>query len=295
MLRSVIDYINDGHELWDVKEKPRIALYGCFQVGKSTLINCLMNHYVALTGNGLATTSLTARYRYGDKQLQYRRSNGYLADIAQEQLHNLKSLDDFYSDKSFFCLEAHEPAEILKLCDMIDTPGFQANAADTDTALGIINSVNYGLFIIPNRGLWDVEKKLLKRLSEHLPVSVIMNCSEGRGTPKWIPSHSINQNILAENKASLSTAGIHTLPLGGEEIFVCNALFYWSRQDDFDTSKVYVEEADTLAEQIDFTLTMKGEDTSRENILSLSRIPKLVDGLKERINKYNPVTHHWND
>ena len=60
-------YYNDAGYLSAelVAENPRIALYGFFQVGKSTLINCLLNHYAALTGKGLATTSLTARYRYG--------------------------------------------------------------------------------------------------------------------------------------------------------------------------------------------------------------------------------------
>ena len=294
MLRSWNDYVTGGHiPLSLTAEKPRIALYGCFQVGKSTLINCLMNRYATLTGNGIATTSLTARYRYGDKRLQYKRQDGNLSDITQEQLHNLKSLDDVYPDKSFFSIEAHEPAEILKLCDIVDTPGFQANSADTDTALGITNSVNYGLFIIPNRGLWDVEKKLLKRLAERLPVSVIMNCSDGRGSPKWIPAHSINQKFLAENTAAIKSEGIHPLPLGGEEIFSCNALFYWSRQADFDTSKAYIEDADTLTELINLTLTMNGESANRENIIALSRIPKLVECLKARINNYDPLTHKW--
>ena len=252
-----------------------------------------MNRYAALTGNGIATTSLTARYRYGEKQLQYKRRDGNLSDITQEQLHNLNSLDDVYPDKSFFSIEAHEPAEILKLCDMVDTPGFQANSADTDTALGITNSVNYGLFIIPNRGLWDVEKKLLKRLAERLPVSVIMNCSDGRGSPKWIPSRSINQKFLTENKAAIKSERIHLLPLGGEEIFSCNALFYWSQQSDFDTSKAYIEDADNLTELIDLTLTMNGESVNRENVLALSRIPKLVECLTARIDNYNPLTHIW--
>lgn len=274
------------------KEKPRIALYGCFQVGKSTLINCLLNRYAALTGNGLATTSLTARYRYGNKRLRYMRRNGEKADITTEQLHNLSSLDDIFPDKSFFTLEAHEPAEILNLCDLADTPGFQANSSDTDTSFAILKSVNYCLFVMPNRQLWDVEKDLLKRLYESgLPVSVIMNCIEGRGTPKWIPL--LNEEILAENKAALSSAGIKTLPLGGEDIFACNALFYWSQQEDFDKSKAYIEEADTMAEQINFLLAMRGEDTSRENILALSRIPHLIDCLKARIEKYDSLTHIW--
>ena len=196
-MRSWADYNNAGYlsaEL--VKEKPRIALYGCFQVGKSTLINCLMNRYVALTGKGLATTSLTARYRYGNKSLQYRRADGGLSDITTKQLHDISDLNSMTSDKRFFNLEAHEPAEILNLCDMIDTPGFQANSTDTDTALGILESVNYCLFVMPNRGLWEEEKNLLKRLSESgIPVSVIMNCSDGRGDVKWLPAHSLNQEI----------------------------------------------------------------------------------------------------
>lgn len=278
-----------------VKEKPRIALYGCFQVGKSTLINCLMKRYVALTGNGLATTSLTARYRYGDKKLQYRRADGCLADITTEQLRNLSSLSDMYPDKSFFSLEAKEPAEILNLCDIVDTPGFDANSADTDAALGILNSINYGLFVIPNRGLWEVERKLLKRLTEHVSVSVIMNCSAGRGMPKWIPSHSKNEKILAENTAAISSEGIQTLPLGGEQIFVCNALFHWSQQADFNASKAYIEGADDLSKQIKATLEMKDENTSAENIIALSRIPQLVDALKARIAKYDSGTHKWGD
>lgn len=293
-MRSWSDYVDEGHIPSSlIAEKPRIALYGCFQVGKSTLINCLMNSYVALTGNGLATTSLTARYRYGDRRLQYMRRDGNFADITHEQLNKLSNLDDVYPDKRFFSLEAHESAEMLKLCDIVDTPGFQANTADTDTALGILESINYGLFVIPNRGLWDVEKKLLKRLSEHVPVSVIMNCSDGRGTPKWIPSHSINEKILAENTAAISGAGIKTLPLGDEKIFICNAMFYWSRQADFDVSKAYIEESDILTNQIDLMLTMKGESTSRENVVALSRIPRLVECLTARIAKYNPVTHVW--
>ena len=296
-MRSWADYNNAGYlsaEL--VKEKPRIALYGCFQVGKSTLINCLMNRYVALTGKGLATTSLTARYRYGNKSLQYRRADGGLSDITTKQLHDISDLNSMTSDKRFFNLEAHEPAEILNLCDMIDTPGFQANSTDTDTALGILESVNYCLFVMPNRGLWEEEKNLLKRLSESgIPVSVIMNCSDGRGDVKWLPAHSLNQEILAENQAAITSAGIRTLSLGGEQIFICNALFYWSQQADFDKSKVYIDRGDTVKKHIRNLLDEEDEETSAENILTLSRIPKLVECLKARIAKYNPITHEWGD
>ena len=178
---------------------------------------------------------------------------------------------------------------------MINTPGFQADAKDTDAALGILESVNYGLFVIPNRELWDVEKSLLKRLSEHIPVSVIMNCSEGRCEGKWLPSNSINEEILEENKSAITAAGISTLPIGGEQIFICNALFYWSRQEDFDKSKAYIDRGDTVSKHINNLLDDEDEIISGENIIALSRIPHLIDGLKARIATYNPLTHAWRD
>lgn len=289
-------YYNDAGYLSAelVAENPRIALYGFFQVGKSTLINCLLNHYAALTGKGLATTSLTARYRYGvETRLQYRRENSELANITIEQLGNISSTDDMCFDGSFH-LEAREPSKILKHCDLIDTPGFNADATDTTTALSILGNVNYCLFVIPNRGLHDSEREILSQISaKSMPISVIMNCSEGRRTEKWLPKHELNQKILSANQAQLSSVGIRTMPLGGEQIFACNALFYWSQQDDFDKSKTYIDRGDTVIKHIEELLREEKLSTDRENVVTLSRIPKLVECLKARIKSYNPVKHSW--
>lgn len=147
-------------------EKPIIALYGRFQTGKSTLINCLFNRYVALTGKGLATTSLTALYRYGEKEkLQYRRANGELKDTTLAELNDPSLLADVCSNGGFH-IESCIPASILKHCDIVDTPGFDANDSDTEAALSVLENIHYVLFVMPNRELLAQEKTLLKELAE---------------------------------------------------------------------------------------------------------------------------------
>lgn len=276
-----------------VEEKPIIALYGCFQIGKSTLINCLLNHYAALTGKGLATTALTARYRYGKERLQYRKSDSGLTDITLDELHNKNSFEDICSDGSFH-IEAHTEGNILKYCDIVDTPGFNANITDTSVALSILENINYCLFIITNRGLSIPEQEMLKKLSLHeVPISIIMNCVEGRGDSKWIPTHPVNQQFIEENQAWLFSAGIKTLSLGEKKIFPCNVLFYWSQQTDFEKCKSYIDRGDTVIKHIKNTLEDEDENTDSDSIVNLSQIPMLVESLKLRINGYNPITHKW--
>lgn len=64
-MRRWYDFCQNGSVPVEVtREKPIIAIYGPFQTGKSTLLNCLLGRYTALTGKGIATTVLTARCRW---------------------------------------------------------------------------------------------------------------------------------------------------------------------------------------------------------------------------------------
>ena len=286
-------YVKEGHiPSWLVKEKPIIALYGCFQTGKSTLINCLLGRYVALTGNGLATTALTARYRYGtDEKTQYRRVDGSLSDITLEELNNKSSLSDVCSDGSFH-IEARVPGDILEHCDIVDTPGFNStNEEDTAVALGALENIHYCLFVIPNDGLQNKDQEMLKMLSSRgVPISVIMNC---RKYDTWLPSHPLNQEILSENQSWLVNNNINLLPLGGKKIFPCNALFYWSQQADFEKSKAFVDKRGTLQKRIRKFLVDEDENYSAESVVALSEVPTLIESLKAKIRAYDPVTHSW--
>lgn len=294
-MKSWKDYIDGGYIPSTLfEEKPIIALYGLFQTGKSTLINCLFNHYVALTGKGMATTSLTARYRYNENEkLQYRRTNGELKDITLAELNEMTFRDDICSNGSFH-LEARIASSILQYCDIVDTPGFDANVSDTKVALSILENVHYCLFVIPNRELLMQEKNLLTELnSKGVSISVIMNCSLGRSKPKWLPSNKVNQEILKQNKSWFLSVGIKLLPLNGEEIFPCNALFYWSQQKEFPKSIPFIDAPEYVMEDINHVLHNYESDSAQ--IIAQSRIPSLIDGLKAQIKTYDPVTHKWGE
>lgn len=65
-MREWRDFVEEGAVPKELTEEhPIIAIYGGYQVGKSTLLNCLLGQYVALVGKGIATTALVSRYRYG--------------------------------------------------------------------------------------------------------------------------------------------------------------------------------------------------------------------------------------
>lgn len=280
-----------------VREKPIIALYGSLQIGKSILLNCFMGRYAALTGNGLATTSLTARYRYGDtERIQYRKYSGELQDISIDELFRRKSFTELtdMAVGSSFNIEARIPSELLRYCDIVDTPGFNANAKDTDTALGVLENVNYCLYVISNLEMKQLDRTMLRHLCmTGIPISVIMNCKDGRSQKKWIPSHPVNVKFIQAADAWLKSAGLEVLPLAGQNIFPCNALFHWSLQRDFEVSMKYIDQSDTVREDISELICKEGNIDSRENILSLSRITELIMALKERVTGYDPVSHKW--
>lgn len=49
-------------------EKPVVAIVGGFQIGKSTLVNCLLDDRYAPTGKGLRTTAASTLFRYGEAE-----------------------------------------------------------------------------------------------------------------------------------------------------------------------------------------------------------------------------------
>ena len=126
-------------------------------------INCFTGRYAALTSRDLATTSLTARYRYGDfYSVQISLASGELQNITLDKLFKSKNFEEITSG-SRFNIEARLPAEFLKYCDIVDTPGFNANNDDNTRALSILENVNYCLYIIPNKNLTEINKNITRK------------------------------------------------------------------------------------------------------------------------------------
>lgn len=292
-MRGWADYVRQGSIPEDLtREKPIIALYGGYQVGKSTLMNCLSEKYVSLAGKGLATTSLTSRYRYGKRDtLRYQSVQGGLRDTSLAEIRNRDFIQNI-DTRCGFSLEAETSAEILRLCDIVDTPGYDASGEDNAVALRALGHIHYILFVIPNRGMTQTEKELLLTITRQgIPVSILMNCSVGRREERWIPEHEWNKEIAAFCESWLTSMDISPIPIGGNHVYLCNFLFFWSQMEDFQRSVKDIDRPDTVHRHIAATLSEEGYGNSREEIIRLSGVRELVNSLTNLVNGYDPISH----
>ena len=276
------------------REEPIIAIYGPFQTGKSTLLNCLLGRYTVLTGKGLATTALTARCRWGSTpRLRYRDLSGELLPTTMEQIHKPAFLKKVMQNGGFH-IEANAPAELLKHCQIVDTPGFSACSADTTAAMSVLDEIHFVLFVVPNRGFDQAEKQLLQEFTQRkIPIAVLMNCIQGRREERWIPNHAMNRDILEENESWLRSEQIPVHPINGRLIHPCNFLFFWSQQLDFAESMPYIDRSDTVKKHIRELLQEEGLSNTPESIVNLSGVPQLKEWLTKKIQGYNPILHQW--
>jgi len=294
-MRRWYDFCQNGSVPVEVtREKPIIAIYGPFQTGKSTLLNCLLGRYTALTGKGIATTALTARCRWGSApRLRYRDLSGDLIPATLEQIHNPAFLKKVMQNQGFH-IEADAPAELLKHCQIVDTPGFNACSADTHASMSVLDEIHYVLFVVPNRGFSQAEKQLLRGLARReIPVTVLMNCTQGRREERWMPDHAINREILDENESWLRSEHIPVHPVNDRLIYPCNFLFYWSQQVNFAESLPYIDRPDTVQKHICELLQEEGFSNSPESIIRLSGVPQLKEWLMQKIQGYDPILHKW--
>lgn len=275
------------------QERPIIAPYGCYQIGKSTLINCLADNYVALAGHGKATTALTIRYRFGEiERIRYRsKKNGFLLDTTISEIRTDDFLEQIKWDAGFH-IEAQFPSPLLKKFDIVDTPGYNMQKRDTDVALNALDHLHYVLFVTSNRGFDQKEKELLQILAKrNIAISVLMNCNEGRCQEKWIPTHRINEEISMEKEFWLDSMGIPVLPIGKRKVYPCNFLFYWSQVDAFSLCEQDIDRYDTVQKHIKNLLQDEGYLCDRETIRQLSGISTIKDSLWIYCNEYNSFSH----
>ena len=109
-------------------EKPVVAIVGGFQIGKSTLVNCLLDDRYAPTGKGLRTTADSTLFRYGEAE------EVWLFHGTNPDGERLARRQDVFDPSrevgpdDWFRISAYKP--LLQYIDVVDTPGY--NAQDTD-------------------------------------------------------------------------------------------------------------------------------------------------------------------
>lgn len=208
--------------------KPQVCVVGCFQNGKSTLVNCLLDDKVARTGEGCSTTHIKTAYTYGQIQkgeLQLR--EGGTAPCKMKDFVAGK-FEDAAAIKGAI-VSLWKP--LLSEVDIVDTPGFSANDNDTEVAKASLDGADYAFVVMKNSGLSEPEKIVLREVATRkLPCSVLMNCWDSGGPAYWNPESKPNDMIADEVSAQLANMGLDSLcrPIAADvKVWRCNLMWFW--------------------------------------------------------------------
>lgn len=208
-----------------ISKYPTIGIVGCFQNGKSTLVNCLLDDKVAMTGDGRATTHLSTVYCWGEVQdaKGVCATTGTRHQIPFNDYVEGRNLPDL--KLSHFEVNLWKP--ILQHVNVMDTPGFENCDADNEAATSSLEGVDFVVFVVANKALSQVEIGLLKTIAQkNLPFTVLMNCkSVSKGL--WEPLSQANQRICQQIESSLKMAGHPPYPINGQYVWPVNLAWFW--------------------------------------------------------------------
>ena len=261
---------------------PKIAIVGTFQVGKSTLMNCLLADDVADMGDGLPTTHAVATYRFADDGKEdvhlYPEGTDKCLEMPMNEyreIHNGKGRVHGNLGSVEFDLNR----ECLRGVEVLDTPGLDAagdqGALDTKRTENAMDTADFLIFVVPNRELTEPERAVLNEKigTREKPFSVLMNCF-GQG-PNGEDSKKVQKTICAQ----LKSLGKSPVPLAGNEpVWSCNVAWYWwaalrGHHQDRDREKL-----DELGERIGRHFCNQRKSVPpRETIRTLSNLGPVLD------------------
>lgn len=214
----------------------KIAIIGTFQVGKSTLLNCLINESLAGIGIGTPTTHTLNFYKNNTSPEILCRN------IKGECLYR-QSWERGVSELSIPRETVRVMYELPKSFDLhgnllIDTPGLDSAgkdaSLDTMRTIDVIrdNTVDLLILVVSNKQLDSaIRSSVLPCIKEaRKNLIVLMNCNR-RNHPN--PSSKINQETALQIDEELRAAGIRHSRVwmsGESKVLPCNAVWWWISQ-----------------------------------------------------------------
>lgn len=178
--------------------KPLLALTGQYQNGKSTLLNCLLGGFYAVEGGGTVTTKYNAKYRFGDFfDAKLVANNGTISSLPPAG--DMMSVDDTirqHDDLSRLEISVYSP--LLKMMDLLDSPGCGANPEDNRTADAALDQADFIIFVTQKTLDNESDLDFLSSLSEKgKHFTVVLNCF-GAQDPLSEQAQSVCQEIKAQ-------------------------------------------------------------------------------------------------
>jgi Predicted GTPases len=238
--------------------KPNVAVLGRFQIGKSTLINCLLDDRVARTGEGIATTRISTIYTYGQiPSVEVARTwkDGLVVwENTDFRLRDFLNPDKDWRGISATRISLWKP--LLQQINLIDTPGIDANADDTALAVASLDKADFVIVLLENKGMCDAEKRLFSDIRKrNLPFAVIINCRDQSGK-RWIPKH--NREVVETVSAELGNLGLPPTVISGKTgVWPCNLLLFWHASEHLFEDPDGQEIVDDIAQYVNKHLKKK--------------------------------------
>jgi hypothetical protein len=204
--------------------RPRVALVGRFQQGKSTFVNCMLDDRVARTGDGLRTTGFLTTYTFEEvEEVVVHRPSG---DDREWDLSRFVDRRCDFGNATGATVGLWKP--LLRHVDFIDTPGFDADADDDATALVGIEQASLTVVLLANRALGSAERTVLRcAQSTGKPYIVVVNCIHHDQRGQWAPESNQNMQIFNEIRAELARLGCKPETNNGDPIWPCNLIWFW--------------------------------------------------------------------
>lgn len=239
-----------------------IGIVGQFQVGKSLLINCLLNRNIATVGKGCATTHTIIEYVYSNNEyLEYTDDNGVL------YRGTLNDLNDIDTKSNIVRIKVSINNELLKSVRLIDMPGFGANhPTDTLYARMALSELDYALVITTNEKSYGSSHEDIDMLQRYrIPYHLIINCSDSHHK-KWAPTNPINSKIAEASYSILSFYKPQSYPFKEGAVPIVNLMWYWYATQPADDTILQRKEIDDniqiykLCDQVDKQVILKASN-----------------------------------
>lgn len=265
---------------------PRVALVGTFQVGKSTLINCLLARNVADMGEGLPTTHVIATYRFASTEVVHLYPDGSDRALKMEMPKYRQAHADRTDDFSNLArVEFDLDRERLREVEMVDTPGLDASGGqgsrDTRMTEQVLGEADLFVFVTSNRQLSEPEVRLARQIADtRKPFVVVMNCMSERRHY----NAEVNGKTAAAIAASLDSAGLKPFCVNEEAVWRCNVLWYWCARMKCAGQEMTDPNLTTKLEEgwadIEYEFRKQHNATpSPEQVIAASNVPGLISFL----------------
>lgn len=275
---------------------PVVAIVGTYQVGKSTLMNCLLADSVAHMGDGNPTTHVVSTFRHGNDEIArlfHDNSDTPLKmDLPEYRKHDGTSKNAF---KELDRVEFVMNRECLRHAVVMDTPGLDARgeegSKDTLQTMAVLDDpqdpVDFVLVVLPEKLSAPSEKVIREVARRHTPFAVIMNCMEDRDPGACTESRDAIE-------ARIKNLGASPVPIAeGRTVWPCNLAWYlWSQLDAGDRSGC----SDKLAEwchsiRSRFKRRIRMEP-SKPQIAAMSRVEPVLDFFRGGGMAFAPLRAH---